>query len=87
MPISLDPYIPMGFPVAGKVRPRRLREMIRYRFEFVGPGALPLPDYVDRSELVVAGTVEVYGAARYVVESVNEDAEPAVAVLRRVLSG
>jgi hypothetical protein len=61
--------------------------VVRYRFEFVGDGALPLPDYVYRDGLVVAGTVEVYGAARYVVESVDPEADPPVAVLRRVLSG
>jgi hypothetical protein len=61
-----------------------LPTLIRYRFVFVGPDALPLPDYVYREAPVVAGTVEVYGAARYLVESVDEEDDPQVAVLRRV---
>jgi hypothetical protein len=61
--------------------------VIRYRFEFVGPGALPRADHVSRDALVVVGNVELYGAARYVVESVNLAAKPPVAILRRVLGG
>ena len=58
--------------------------MIRYRFKFVGIGPLPLPDYVERDQPVVPGTVELYGAQRYLVERVDEQAKPPVVVLRKV---
>jgi hypothetical protein len=63
-----------------------LANVIRYRFEFVGIGSLPLPDHVYRETPVVEGTVEVYGAERFLVESVDERADPPVAVLRKVRS-
>jgi hypothetical protein len=60
--------------------------MIRYRFEFVGVRPLPLPDFVDRDRPVVAGTVELYLAQRFLVESVDETIDPPVVVLRKVRS-
>lgn len=60
--------------------------MIRYRFEFVGADA-PRPDHVYRDAPVIEGTVELYGAERYLVEAVDEDAIPPVAVLRKLLGG
>jgi hypothetical protein len=46
--------------------------MLRYRLEFVCPGELPLPDHVYRDAPIREGTVELYGATRYVVAS-DED--------------
>ena len=60
--------------------------MIRYRFEFVGVRPLPLPDYVFREAGIVAGTVELYHTQRFLVESVDENEDPPVAVLRKVRS-
>lgn len=60
--------------------------MIRYRFEFIGAGKLPRPDHVVRDAPIIVGTVELYGARRYLVEAVNEDRNPPVAVLRRLLA-
>jgi hypothetical protein len=61
--------------------------VIRYRLEFVGPGDQPLADYVYRDAPIVASTVELYSAQRYVFESVDVNADPPVAVLRKVPSG
>ena len=58
--------------------------MIRYRLEFAGPGDQPLPNYVYRDAPIVAGTVELYSAQRYAVESVDVNADPPVAILRKV---
>ncbi len=60
--------------------------MLRYRLEFVGPGELPLADHVYRDAPIRVGTVELYGDTRYVVESVLENADPPVALLRKVLA-
>ena len=60
--------------------------MIRYRFEFDGAQPLPAPDDVFRESPVIAGTVELYGAQRWLVKSVNETADPPVVVLRKVRS-
>ena len=60
--------------------------MIRYRFEFVGVLPLPQPDDVYRDRPVLAGTVELYQAQRFLVESVDNDTDPPVAVLRKVRS-
>jgi hypothetical protein len=57
--------------------------VIRYRFEFVGADPLPLPDHVYQDAPVIAGTVELYGAERYVVEAVDSGADPPVARLRK----
>ena len=57
--------------------------MIRYRFEFVGDGPLPRPDNVYRYAPIVVGTLELYGAVRYVVVVVDE-ANPPITVLRKV---
>jgi hypothetical protein len=65
---------------------RYARAVIRYRLEFVGPGELPLPDYVFRDAPILEGTVELYGARRYVVVGVNETADPPLAVLRKILA-
>jgi hypothetical protein len=62
------------------------RSMIRYRFEFVGVEPLPLPDHVYRDTPLAAGTVELHAAERFLVESVDEKADPPVAVLRKVRS-
>ena len=59
---------------------------IRYHFEFIGIQPLPLPDHVYRDEPIVTGTVELYAAERFLVESVDEEADPPVAVLRKVRS-
>jgi hypothetical protein len=58
--------------------------VLRYRFEFVGNGSLPRPDNVYREAPILVGTVERYIAERYLVESVDEETLPAVAVLRRL---
>jgi hypothetical protein len=55
--------------------------------ELVGAGKLPLPDHVFRDTPIIVGTVELYGAQRYLVEAVDEDDSPPVAVLRELLSG
>ena len=68
---------------SGYVRYRH-EAMIRYRLEFVGVAPLPLPDHVDREQLIVIGTVELYQAQRFLVESVDENTDPPVAVLRKV---
>ena len=60
--------------------------MIHYRFEFVGVQPLPPPDDVYRAMRIVAGTVELYQAQRFLVESVDETTDPPVVVLRRVRS-
>ena len=62
------------------------RAMLRYRLEFVGPGDLPRPDYVFRDTPICEGTVELYGATRYVVVSVLENVDLPVALLRKVLA-
>ena len=62
------------------------RELICYRFEFVGVQPLPLPDDVHRATPVVTGTVELYQGGRFLVESVDETTDPPVAVLRKVRS-
>ena len=59
---------------------------IRYRFEFDGVQPLPRPDNVVREARVVVGTVELYGAQRWLVKSVDETTDPPVAILRRVRS-
>ena len=59
---------------------------IRYRFEFDGVQPLPRPDDVVREARVIVGTVELYGAQRWLVKSVDETTDPPVAVLRRVRS-
>jgi hypothetical protein len=41
--------------------------VICYRFEFVGDRPLPRPDHVYRDTPVVAGTVKLYGAERFLV--------------------
>ena len=63
-----------------------VNQAIRYRFEFVGVEPLPLPDHVYRERPVTAGTVELYQAQRFLVESVDETTDPPVAVLRKVRS-
>lgn len=60
--------------------------MFRYRFEFDGARPLPAPDDVCREVPVVVGTVELYGAQRWLVKSVDETADPPIAVLRKVRS-
>jgi hypothetical protein len=60
------------------------KSMIRYCFEFVGVQPLPLPDHVYRNQPIVAGTIELYQAERFLVESVDEEAQPPMAVLRKV---
>ena len=60
--------------------------MIRHRFEFVGVHPLPPPDHVYREMPIVQGTVELYQAQRFLVESVDDPATPPVAVLRKVRS-
>ena len=60
--------------------------MTRYRFEFVGAGRLPLPDLVLRDAPIIVGTVELYGAQRYLIEASDEEANPPVALLRRLLA-
>ena len=60
--------------------------MIRYQFEFIGSGPLPPPGYTDRYTPVVPGTVELYRTEPFLVESVDHEAEPPVAVLRKVRS-
>lgn len=67
-------------PTYGKAR------MIRYRFMFVGVLPLPANDDVERESPIVAGTVELYGGARYLVESIDDASDPPVAVLRKVRS-
>lgn len=59
-------------------------DVIRYRLEFTGVAPLPQPDYVYRDQPIMVGTVELYMGDRYLVESVNEDETPPVAVLRKV---
>jgi hypothetical protein len=61
--------------------------VLRYRFGFVGNGSLPRPDNVYRDAPIVQRTLELYGATRYVVESVDEEENPPVAVLRKVRGG
>jgi hypothetical protein len=58
--------------------------VIRYRLEFVGDSPLPLPDNVYRDAPIMVGTLELYGATRYVVVVVDEEAKPPIAVLRKV---
>lgn len=60
--------------------------MTRYRFKFVG--VLPLPEsaLVDRAVPVVVGTVELYHGQRFLVEAVDHEVDPPVAVLRKVRS-
>jgi hypothetical protein len=58
--------------------------LMRYRFEFVGVQPLPLPEFVYRESRLAEGTVELYGAERYLVESIDEKADPPVAILRKV---
>jgi hypothetical protein len=58
----------------------------RYLFRFVGVLPLPDPALVDRPSPVVAGTVELYQGQRYLVESVDCEERPPVAVLRKVRS-
>jgi hypothetical protein len=60
--------------------------MVRYRFEFVGVQPLPPPQHVCRDTPLVVGTVELYSTQRYLVESVDHQADPPVAVLRKVRS-
>ena len=67
-------------------RPAYAGRVIRYRFEFIGDGPLPRPDNVLRDAPIVVGTLELYGAVRYLVEGVDENANPPIAVLRRVRS-
>ena len=59
--------------------------MIRYRFEFIGAGRLPLPDHVYRDDHIVVGPVELYRAQRYLVESVDYHEQPPKAVMRKLL--
>lgn len=59
--------------------------MLRYRLEFVGAVDAPLADYVDRDAPILAGTVELYGAQRYLVEAIDETVSPPVVVLRQLL--
>jgi hypothetical protein len=58
--------------------------MIRYRFEFVGVQPLPSPDQVYREKPVDVGTVELYQTERFLVVSVEYDADSPVAVLCKV---
>ena len=58
--------------------------MLRYRFQFVGARPRPRPNHVYRDAPIVQGTLELYSATRYVVESVDEEENPPVAVLRKV---
>jgi hypothetical protein len=60
--------------------------VIRYRFEFIGVRPLPAPDDVRRDSPVVAGAIELYAGERFLVESVDHDATPPAAVLRKVRS-
>ena len=60
--------------------------MIRYRFEFAGDGVVPPPENVYRDAPVVAGTVELYGAQRYLVVVVDEKTNPPLAVLRKLIA-
>jgi hypothetical protein len=60
------------------------RRTTRYRLEFVGVAPLPEPDYVSRETPIVAGTVELYLAQRYLVESVDETTVPPTVTLRKV---
>ena len=62
------------------------QRVIRYHLEFVGDGPQPRPDNVYRDAPLVVGTLELYGAVRYLVVGVDEDAKPPIAVLRRVRS-
>ena len=62
------------------------REVTRYRFEFIRVQPLPLPAYVYRDTPIVEGTVELYQAGRFLVESVNHQADPPDVVLRKVRS-
>ena len=62
------------------------RKTVSYRFEFVGVEPLPLSDHVYRETPVAVDTVELYGARPYWVESVDHEADPPVAVLRKVRS-
>ena len=57
--------------------------MIRYRLEFVGDGELPRPDNVYRDAPIMVGTLELYGAGRYLVVVVDEKANPPRVVLRK----
>jgi hypothetical protein len=50
----------------------------------VGDGPLPRPDNVYRDAPIVIGTLELYGAVRYVVVVVDEEANPPRVVLRKV---
>ena len=65
-------------------RPAYAGRVIRCRFEFIGDGPLPRPDNVLRDAPIVVGTLELYGAVRYLVVGVDEDANPPIAVLRKV---
>jgi hypothetical protein len=60
--------------------------MIRYQFEFIGSGALPPPGHSDRYLPVVPGTVELYQTQPFLVEKVNHNTDPPIAVLRKVRS-
>jgi hypothetical protein len=59
--------------------------VIRYRFEFVGPGPRPLPDHAYRDAPIVVGTLELYRAERFLVVVVDEGTTPPVAILRKLL--
>jgi len=50
--------------------------MIRYRFELIGAGRLPIPDFAYRDARIIVGTVELYGAQRHLVESVDYHEQP-----------
>ncbi|MGZ3397309.1 MAG: hypothetical protein ACXVB2_24635 [Isosphaeraceae bacterium] len=60
--------------------------MIRYQFEFIGSGLLPPAGNTDRYTPVVPGTVELYRTEPFLVESVDHEADPPMAVLRKVRS-
>ena len=58
----------------------------RYLFSFVGVLPLPEPALVARAVPVEVGMVELFQGERFLVESVDLEADPTVAVLRKVRS-
>lgn len=58
--------------------------MIRYRLEFVGDGRYHGPTPSTGTPRSIVGTLELYGAARYEVVVVDEEANPPRAVPREV---
>jgi hypothetical protein len=56
--------------------------VIHSRFEFTGADTSPLPDHVYRDAPIIVGTVELYGAQRYLVASVDYHEQPPKAVMK-----